>query len=282
MPGVPNREVYPHAPLVLVAAEVRHPDAGALTDRAQQQLKHLLSQGLPMSRPLLGAPGMVASIAPGADPQVTPIPAQTLPRYMSRDMFTSATFHRDAIVVETTHYQGFEHLFALVRHVLEARIEVAALDGVERVGLRYIDEVRTPGEGGPASWGQWIHASLLGPGALTGQEHLANDAWQGIAAYSGALPGPAPFDQMSMVLRYGVGDGYAVAPSGDLRRVTPPPGPFFLIDIDSYWSARDGVPALDLDLLASTLEGLHAPVRTLFENAITDQLRNEVLRRHDA
>lgn len=282
MPSVPSCEVYPHAPLVLVAAEVRHPDATPLTDRQHQQLRNLLSHSLPLSRPLLGAPGMIASIAPGADPQMTPIPATTLPRYMSRDLFTSVTFHRDAVVVETTRYQGFEHLFALVRHVLEARLAVGPLDGVDRVGLRYIDEIRTPGAGEPGAWGQWIHPSLLGPENLSGELHLSNDAWQGIAAYSGSLPGSAPFDQMSVVLRYGVGDGYAVAPSGDLRRDTPPPGPFFLIDIDSFWGARDGVPPLDLDTLAATLEGLHAPVRALFENAITDRLRNEVLRHHDS
>lgn len=282
MSGVPSREVYPRAPLVLVAAELRHPDAGPLTDRQQQQLKNSLAQSLPLSRPLLGAPGMIASITPGVDPQMASIPATTLPRFMSRDLFTSVTFHRDALVVETTRYRGFGQMFDLVRQVIEARLAVGPLDGVDRVGLRYIDEVRTPGAGEPNSWGQWIHPSLLGPDDVSGGLNLSTDAWQGVAAYSGALPGPAPFDQMSVVLRYGVGDGYAVTPSGDLRRDTPPPGPFFLIDIDSFWSARDGVPPLDLDAFDATLEGLHAPVQALFENAITDRLRNEVLRRHDS
>jgi len=279
---VPTSEVYPKSPLVLVAVEVRHPDAGPLTDVQQRQLKSLLAPGLPLSRPFLGAPGLVASIGPGSDPQLASIQSPAIPRFMSRDIFTSVTFHRDAVVVETTSYQGHPPLFDLVRQVLRARLEVGPLDGVERVGLRYIDEVRTPGEGAPGAWGLWIDPSLLGPGLLAGRGGLSNDAWQGLATYSGDLAGRAPFDRMSLVLRYGVGDGYAVAPSGDLRRTTPPPGPFFLIDIDSYWSARDVVPVLDLDELEANLKGLHTPARTLFENAITDRLRNEVLRKHDA
>ena len=276
-----SREVYPNAPLVLVAAEIRHPDAGTLSDREKQQLKRALADELPVARPLNRPAGMVATIGPGvAATQFQPTPAISSPRFLSRDLVTSATFHADAVVIETTEYPGFEAFLALTQRVLSARLSVGSLDGVERLGLRYIDEIRVPSVGDTSSWRDWIGPTLLGPNHLADQLELTNDAWQGISTYSGKLDA-GDFEQMSLVLRYGTGEGYALAPDGDLRRKTPPPGPFFLIDIDSYWGpATQAVPELDLNAVTSALEALHGPVRTLFESSITDRLRDEVLRRN--
>jgi len=58
----------------------------------------------------------------------------------------------------------------------------------------------------------------------------------------------------------------------------PPRGPYYLIDIDSAWQGEAPVPPLDRWLLAK-LDELHAPIRHLFETAITEELRNEVLRK---
>lgn len=280
MSTVPTREVYPNAPLVLVAAEIRHPEASPLTDKDKQQLKRVLADQLPVAKPLQRPPGMMASFGPGRVPQIQQTAAVTSPRYLSRDLTTSAAFHPEAVVVETTDYPGFEAFLALIQRVLSARLSVGELDGVERLGLRYIDEIRVPSVGDSSSWADWIHQGLLGPDHLSGELELGNDVWQGISAYSGALDGGPDFDRMSLVLRYGVGEGYALNPEGDLRRKTPAPGPFFLIDIDSFWGpATAGVPMLDVESVSRALEALHGPVRVLFESSITDRLRNEVLRR---
>ena len=275
-----TREVYPNAPLILVAAEIRHPEASPLTDKDKQQLKRALGEELPVARPLLRPAGVVATIGPGTIPQIQPTPAGTSPRYLSRDLTTSATFHPEAVVIETSDYPGFESFLALIQRVLNARLSVGPLDGVERLGLRYIDEIRVPNVGDSTSWADWIHQGLLGPDHFAGELGLNNDVWQGISTYSGKLDAGTDFDQMSLVLRYGVGQGYALAPDGDMRRKTPAPGPFFLIDIDSYWGpATAGVPMLTVESVSRTLEALHAPVRVLFENSITDRLRSEVLQR---
>jgi uncharacterized protein (TIGR04255 family) len=263
-----------------VAAEIRHPEASPLTEKDKQQLKRALAEELPLARPLTRPQGVFATIGPGTLPQIQPTPAVTSPRYLSRDLTMSATFHTEAVVVETSGYSGFEAFLALIQRALTARLGVGALDGVERLGLRYIDEIRVPSVGDSSSWSDWIHQGLLGPTQLAGELELSNDVWQGISTYSGKLDGGPNFDRMSLVLRYGVGEGYAVSPDGDLRRKTPAPGPFFLIDIDSYWGpASTGVPMLDVDSVSRALEALHRPVRLLFETSITDRLRNEVLRR---
>lgn len=277
---VPNREVYPNAPLVLVAVEIRHPDSGLLTEQQTQLIKGRLAEDVQLSRPCQRPPGVIATLTGLGARHVAQTAGGVSPRLMSRDQSTSVTFHSDALVVETTKYPGFESFLAFLHRVLKARLEVGPLDGVERIGLRYIDEVRAPGVVEPSSWKDWIQPSLLGLNHLAREVELTNDAWQGIASYSGPLGVSDLFDQMSLVLRYGVGDGYAIPAGGELRRHTPSPGPFFLIDIDSFWGPATGtVPSLDVDTVATVLEGLHTPVRALFESSITDKLRDEVLRR---
>ena len=84
-----------------------------------------------------------------------------------------------------------------------------------------------------------------------------------------------------MALRYGPNEGYAVEPGGELKRPTPVPGPFFLLDIDSFWMPGEGDSEFDVDGLMAISDDLHTPVRELFENLITEELREEVLRRGD-
>jgi hypothetical protein len=53
--SVPDREVYPNASLVLVAAEVRHPATDPLTTAEQAAVKRALAARLPLSRPAVRA-----------------------------------------------------------------------------------------------------------------------------------------------------------------------------------------------------------------------------------
>ncbi len=64
----------------------------------------------------------------------------------------------------------------------------------------------------------------------------------------------------------------------ELRRPLPPPGPLFKLDIDSYWQSDDEVPEFEKKGILAKTDELHEPVRGVFENLITDRLREEVLR----
>ena len=81
------------------------------------------------------------------------------------------------------------------------------------------------------------------------------------------------------MLRYGAWEGFAVDPGGDLKRSSATPGPFFLMDIDSFWIPIGGVPEFDVKALLTICDELHTPVGRLFERLITDRLREEILRR---
>lgn len=261
-----DKEIYPKAPIVLAALEVRHPAVEPLSQPDQNRMKRLLGNYVPILREatVVNVQGTVGA----GPPEVT---IMTVPKFFSRDRTTAVTFRADAFVIETTKYVRYERMRAVAAAVLDARQEVAPVDGVERLGLRYIDEIRVPGmEGAGGPWDEWVASTLTGPTHVGEQIGLPALQWQGTTLFQN---GP----ERTMVLRYGPRDGYAVDPAGDLKRSAPPPGPFFLIDIDSFWEPEN-VLEMERERLLRASDDLHMPVRRLFEALITEKLRKEVLR----
>jgi len=265
-----EREVYPNAPVILVALEVRHPPADPLTTAERNLIKRRLTRDLPIMRTgriqqvtLLQAASGLPSIPEEQTPE--------FPRYFSRDNTMAVSVRNDAVVIETTKYARWERVRAILADILDVRQEIGGVDGVERIGLRYIDEIRVPNDNA-AGWEPWVHPSLLGPAPLGEEMGLTATEWQAVTVFT---PGP----DRTLVLRYGPREGFAVNPGGDLKRPTPSPGPFFLLDIDSFWMAAEGTPEFDPKMVLETSDELHAPVRALFERLITERLREEVFRR---
>lgn len=267
MVAVESREVYPNAPVVLVTLEVRHPTADKLTHAGiQNKIKRRLGENFPILR-LTKVTNVEAVV--GTAPTVT---VEEFPRYFSRDNTCAISFKSGAVVIETTKYQGWEDFRNIALLALEVRQEFSPVDGVERIGLRYIDELRVPDvDGSVESWAPWVDATLLGPAAIAGRAKLIPFQWQGATVYETG-------QGRSVVLRHGAREGYAVDPGGELKRSTPTPGPFFWLDIDSFWSSGNETPALDPKAVVEICDELHTPVRSLFETLITDRMREEVLR----
>jgi uncharacterized protein (TIGR04255 family) len=267
-----EREIYTNAPVVLVALEVRHPMADPLTPAQRNTIKQRLGNHVPIMR--MGQLQQLTVVQPAGGPPAAPeLRVEEFPRYFSRDRTMAASFRAEAVVVETSRYEKWEQLRALVADALEVRQDTGAVDGVERVGLRYVNEIRIPG-GLEQGWTPWVDGTLLGPKLVGDELRMAATQWNGLSMFT---PGPG----RAVVLRYGPREGFAVDPGGDLKRSTPVPGPFFLMDIDSFWTPNDGVPEFDVKALLGTCDELHAPVRRLFERLISDRLREEVFRRDD-
>ena len=262
-----NREIYPNAPAALVAVEIRHPKSEALSEPQQSQIRDQLVSHFPIPQSIQIQE--ITGTLGGPSSAIT----QTHPRYATRDQMTSVTFSTEAIVVETTRHQNFEHLVDLVDLAITARQKAAPLPGFMRIGLRYVNEIRVPNlESGILGWVDWINKNLLGPIFLATELGLTPEQWQGAAM----------FDQgggKKLVVRHGPRDsGYAFAPGDLLQRQAPPPGPFFLLDIDSFWAVTDEIPEFMIKKIKQFCIDLHKPVHTLFESLITERLREEVLR----
>ncbi|MEC4015969.1 TIGR04255 family protein [Streptomyces sp. H27-D2] len=256
------REIYSNPPLALTVVELRHTATSALTDADQASLKACLADSFPLAKPARRVNVTMSSAGINQEQLLDP-------RYMARDNATAITYRTDAIVVETTRYERRSNLRALLRQAVEARQKVAPADGIERLGIRYINEVRAPGVERSGDWAKWITPALTGIVSLTsGSDHNAQ-SWQGMAVFGDTSSGA--------VLRHGIFDGYAVDPTGDLRRATPPPGPFYLVDLDCYW-APESAPPLDWENIESRFDAAALSAYSLFEQLITDEYRQEVLR----
>lgn len=258
----------PNTPVALVTMEIRHPATDSLSESSSGELKRLLAEHLPIERQ---AQDLAWAMGAGGSP--TPA-AERFIRYVNRDNTLAASMKNQAVVIETTSYANFEALLDIVMRVIDARSQVSSIVGVERLGLRYVLEVRVPvGVDGRIEWSNWIAEPLLGPQRIA-PAGLTLTEWQGAAVYREAQPGK------SMIVRYGPGVGQALDANYHLRRTLPAQqGPFFLLDIDSFWTPTGSIPEYDRDAVLTTFQDLYQPARTVFEEILTNRLRDDLLSR---
>ncbi|MGH9103704.1 MAG: TIGR04255 family protein [Acidimicrobiales bacterium] len=211
----------------------------------------------------------LAVSAAGAVSQAMPM--LTIPRFTVRDRTLAVAITEESLTVEATRYRHYPNFRETVASAVAAAAEVLVPDGIARVGMRYIDEVRVPGivEEAPSDWHDWVDSSLLAPqlGGMSGAGFVST-GWEGAAQYR---TGP---DQ-KLVLRYGPRAGYVVSPVGPLKRPAPPgPGPLFALDFDCFWEPPD-IPEFDPGMIMDTCDQLRSPIRALFDMLVTDKLLAE-------
>jgi uncharacterized protein (TIGR04255 family) len=253
------------APVAMVTVEIRHPATDSLTDSASATLKALLADQLPIQRQAQDA---AWAMGPSGSPTLT---TERFVRYVNRDGTLAASMRPQAISVEATTYSDFETLLEVVALVLDARAQVSSIVAVERVGLRYVLELRpATGEDGPVEWADWIAEPLLGPRRIA-PEGLTLTELQGAAVYQETQP------DRSMIVRYGTGVGQAIDPNYYMRRTLPvDPGPFFLLDIDSFWAPAGPIPDYDRDAVLLALQELCEPAHCAFREMLSGRLRDEL------
>lgn len=197
-----------------------------------------------------------------------PGPARTrqVHRFSSRDKRTSVAFSADSFSVETTAYSGWDTMRLVLEQAAAARFDVAPVVGIDRIGLRYIDEIRIPGESEP-DWSLWVDASLAAPRPCG----LRPQQQQSVVQYATQTPGD------TLTLRYGAVNGPSVIVSP--TRPAHPFGHFFLLDTDAAWTLPpdEDVPEATVELVRTVAERLHRPVKDMFEALLTEKLRSEVL-----
>lgn len=264
-----DQEIYQNAPLEFVACEVRFPFAPLLgEDAVLPRLHRAFYEWLPLVEPgveatlIVGAGGIPSS--PTTTKQV---------RFLSRDRTLGVLVTPVLVSIETTEYVQFEAFKAAIGRTLAALEQAeAGVAGLSRIGLRYIDEVRVPSIARvQESWMAYIDERLAAPVSLVlGGSRPA------------VLQGTLQFDLgdgQHVVMRYGAMQGQSVGNAPLRRREVMQSGPYFLIDIDSFWTADEPVPEFSIDAALGMCDKLHEPVRELFEASVTERLRDEVLRR---
>jgi len=200
-------------------------------------------------------------------------PPGSILRLTVRDRTTAVAVTSASVSVETTRYENWPSFRSIVEKAVRSTGELLRPEGVIRAGLRYIDEVRVEDLAGNAAWADWLSPGALPPAAeaMMRAGHPPVN-WTGAAQYEIG-------HERTLVLRYGpqpAQPGFAVNPDGPLRRIGPRRvGPFFLLDFDSFWQPSD-IPRWEADSLLAACDELRRPVRSLFNEIITERLEAEV------
>lgn len=261
-------EIYPNAPLEYAACEVRYPYSPRLAkDEAWDHLTHVMRARFPLPqkeerRQMTIGPGVPMNLA-----------TEHLYRLVNKKRTESLLVGPTSLTVETTHYDGYQSFRALIIDVVNVIAEYEPIVGIDRVGLRYIDEIRAPEPiTGLGDWSAYINRSLL-----TFLDLLLDDYTpKGITGVIDFVTG----ERTGVAMRYATLEGAAVGDQPLRRRRKAADGPFFLLDIDSFWTPTpDELGEFAADDVALICDDLHTPVRTMFERAITDRLRDDVLRK---
>lgn len=261
-----KREVFPNAPLAFVTCEIRFPLAPRLVhDESIEALAEALADTLPVRV----HENYRVSIQSG-DEQPVESDLNRF-RFLNKARTTSVAVTQDSLSVETTDYDEWRNFKAIVLQAIEAVEDMTRIAGVERIGLRYIDEIRVPEEFGDVSgWRGWISDDVLG--------HL--DVLAGYSPESSQrivqLIGPTG----QLTIRYAALSGGGVISDGPLKRLTPATeGPFFVIDTDSHrYTPDEEMLNFSIDTLSPILDDLHEPAGTVFYRAVTDKTRQHFRR----
>jgi uncharacterized protein (TIGR04255 family) len=263
-PMYDRREVYSNAPLALVTAEVRYPYAPRLRQaETLDRIQLAIEDDLPIRKT-----EQRSTIEFRLDSGLNKKQSVEVYRYLNRASTRSAVISPEAFSIETTSYTDFWEFLNLLNKVATAIAKEKAIPAVERVGIRYIDEIRVPEEIKDATeWSRWVAPSLL-PQLKPNIGPL--NASQGVARFETGVSTYLQF-------QYAAVDGAPVVGNVPLRRPNfPENGKFFVLDFDSFWqsSTPEDSKEFSIQFLEETLKRLHQPTGKMFQAAITDRLRN--------
>lgn len=260
----PKREVFPSSPLALVAAEIRFTDSPRLRQaETLDAIAVAVESLLPVHTQAEG--GMNVQIING-QPQMQVVTGRVMKNV---DSTVAMSVFPDRLSLETTAYTEYSAFKDNVVACAEALVAAGVTPAVQRVGLRYVDEIRVPDTkvADARQWSDWIDRRLV--------DHLQLG------------PDAAPVVRAEGFISYDLGDrkglnfrfaalpvGAVVVTNNLVRKPFTENVPFFVLDFDGYQDfAGPKATLLNTDVVAMSLDAVHGPAGETFQNAITDQAR---------
>lgn len=259
-------------PLAFVAAEVRTAYTPLLVADATVAALSSLLTALPVPQ-REQRHSLIINAAPVGSPEVAV-------RLVSRDVMTSLTVTATTLTLETTAYEGIDAFGALFLQCMRAVAAVVEPSAVERVGLRYVNELRViePVER-IDGWREYVAPELLGASLGVGAALKAAGSEDATAAALQTVVAFGLGSNRALTGRFGPLSGPSGIGSNPLRRPqVPTDGPFFVVDLDAYWPSgqASGEPFAP-EALLNTVTTLHAPIEATFMWATTEKFRKDAL-----
>ncbi len=167
------------------------------------------------------------------------------------------TVTASTITLETRHYTSISEFAGRMAEAVLAAKETFRIDVQQRVGLRYVNEIRHPEVAKPSDWRRFMNPTLLGPLADNAIAPSVESSIQELrlAASDGSL-----------IVRHGAARGTTVAPEPG---ATVPTGDFYLLDLDAF---DEKGRELDIEALDKLVKGYNRTIYSLFRWGMNDQL----------
>jgi len=257
-----RRATHPQSTLRLVALEIRFPlTSRILTRGLWDALEEALAKDLPN----------VEVLVEDADSTIPSDPDDAILRRVSRDSRRAVTLYAGAVTIELSDYAGYEKLRVLAEVILNAFWQSGNALQPTRMGLRYINEVKSSSVHGPEdkwqkpqAWEPYINGQLLTQ-IDDPPESLCAYATRG-SIYMHALDGK---EQLSV--DYGILSNGLLDPDGVLT--LDESGPCFVMDIDAYLHILEAEMPTDTQGLLYKLKRLHNVIVAAYQWSITDRTR---------
>jgi uncharacterized protein (TIGR04255 family) len=258
----PNREVFPNAPLALVAAEIRFTDAARLRQQhTKDAIAIALEERFPFAEQLQP---LEVNLTLGAPPQIQQRTGVVLKNASSTQTLTIMS---ESLTYETTAYTHFDDLLDEVTVACDALVAAKVRPAMRRIGLRYIDEIRVPEPiTDVRQWATWIDHRLVGHLEI-GPDDVPATMLQSVSTYN--LGGGNGLN-----VRYAALDQGSIVVSQFLKRPAIESGPFFVLDFDGFhdFTGDEAIP-LSSTAVREDLSTVHVPCGTAFQRSITDEAR---------
>jgi uncharacterized protein (TIGR04255 family) len=169
------------------------------------------------------------------------------------------TLTANSIALETRDYTDYEDFSERLLRILASAQDVYKIPNRQRLGLRYVNEIRHPNANSPEDWTSLINPQLLGILANRDLSPLIASSFQETSIR---------LDNGRLTLRHGhFAQGTTVAPSPG----EPPKdgGPFYLLDLDAY---DEEVTDLDAHTLDGLLESYNNTMFQLLRWGVQEEL----------
>jgi uncharacterized protein (TIGR04255 family) len=178
----------------------------------------------------------------------TSVPPTHLWRFTDTSGTWSVAVAKDFVSLETTAYDRFEAFRDRLQTVLDA-LPGLGVDFEDRLGLRYVNEIKHPKALTPASWRGFLNAELLG---MVGGEVLGDGVIHAVQE-----------------IRLREEDGILVIRHGYIGAESP----HYLLDLDHYDEV--GKP-FDRERILQRIDAYHSKMHDVFEMSITDAMRDHL------
>jgi uncharacterized protein (TIGR04255 family) len=259
----PNREVFPEAPLALVAAEIRFTDVARLRQQqTRDEVTLALEPRFPFAEPLRQADINLKPVGPGI--QIQERVGVVLKNATSTETLTITS---RSLTYETTAYTSFDELLDTLSVACDMLVAANVRPAVRRIGLRYVNEVRVPEAIIDArQWGKWIDSRLVGP-LVVGSDDLPAMTTQSVSTFDLGEGRGLNFRCAAL------NQGPIVVPEF-LKRPPIESGPFFVLDFDGFHDFTGGeAVSLNSEVVREALSAVHVPCGSAFQRSITDEAR---------